>query len=263
MIIARHGLEHLTYDHTLKVSDPTFKDRFTTIVRGSALPDGIVGAISTNLELAMRATAHPFGLAGTYGFARYCAANNFIPSNLKLRLPVIHHSCMSFRVALASMRAICALPIGPLFQFIYEGAIKTIELGLAAAQDSPWKYSPLFAYYGEAFQTKMDSTPFEAVAKIMPICVGYVIAFADKSALAKAKSIQKFRSRTDTGAQVWEAIFENYQKTLTSEGLTTILAAQANAMGVSADEFRRMASSLSVPGGQKAIEAAKQEIINQ
>jgi hypothetical protein len=230
MLLARYGLEHLTYDHTLRSNDPTFKDRFNSVVNGSALGDPIKNEIIRASEVAMRACVHPFGLASTLGFAYWAKANELIPANLQLRVPPIHHSLMVFRVVDAGLRAIGSLPVASTFQAAFAAPIKAVRSGLSIAQLRPWEFSPLCRYYGTAKRAEMNPNLIAACEALLPIVAGFTLTFASSSALSHARSIGKLRIKADAGTAVWESAFTGYQKTLQTDGLSAILYDQAALM---------------------------------
>jgi len=230
MLLARYGLEHLTYDHTLRSNDPTFKDRFNSVVNGSALGDPIKNEIVRASEVAMRACVHPFGLASTLSFAYWAKANELIPANLQLRVPPIHHSLMIFRVVDAGLRAIGSLPVASTFQAAFSAPIKAVRSGLSIAQLRPWEFSPLCRYYGTAKRSEMNPNLLAACEALLPIVAGFTLTFASSSALSHARSIGKLRIKADAGTAVWESAFTGYQKTLQTDGLSAILYDQAALM---------------------------------
>jgi hypothetical protein len=227
-LIARYGVEHLTYDHTLRQSDPTFKDRFNSVVNGSALPDALKNQMLRDQEVAMRTAIHPFGMASTLSFAYWAKEKNFVPENMKLRIPPVHHSHMAARVVGAGLKSLAALPIGSMFAQVYPQHILNCGTALVLVSTRPWEFSPLRRYYGSRNEATLAPDIRNSIEIMLPIVAGFVTAFAGSSALHRARSITKMKTRGDTTAEIWENAFSGYQKALQDQGIQNLLAQQAS-----------------------------------
>jgi hypothetical protein len=224
MLIARHGIEHLIHDHTYKQSDPSFASRFTSVVSGSQLPPSIISEILGHTEIAARTVCHPFGLASTLSFAIYAKDMKYLPANLGLRLPAVHHEHMVFRVVEAGVKSILALPIGSAYAHAFSGLIDSAYRGKLAAEKRPWSYSPLHRYYGISDRAIISEAMKSAAETLLPSVAGFLTAFAAESALGRAKGVEKMKKKGDAGAITWEKAFDAYSTAMDKDGLNAMLA---------------------------------------
>jgi hypothetical protein len=230
LILARHGIEHLVHDHTYKAIDESFVRRFETIVAGSALSEGMKSDIRSKMPLVCRTVAHPFGMASLLSFAYAAKRAEFLPANLALRLPPVHNSYYAYKVIAAGWSAILSLPVGQLFDSLYGPDVDSIKAQILLVEEAPWRYSPLCKYYGHVNRVSATPEGASALEVIKPIVVGYLLAFAPNSSLAKAYVVKKSKTAGSAAVGNWEVAFTQYANSLSKTGLTDMIATARRAL---------------------------------